>query len=67
MSRDVKGEFNNLFHQLRCDEERFYIAFRMNIDCFDELFEMIKDIITKENTNYRPSIDPRQRLAVTLR
>jgi hypothetical protein len=57
MSREGKGDFNNLYLQLREDEERFYTTFRMNFECFDELLEMIKNI-TKLNTNYRSSIDP---------
>lgn len=67
MSRQAKGEFNNLYHQLRQDEGRFYTAFRMNFECFDELLEMIRNDIKKNNTNYRDCIDPIQRLAVTLR
>jgi hypothetical protein len=67
MSREGKGEFNNLYHQLRQDEERFYKAFRMNFERFDELLEMIKNDITKLNTDYRSSIVPIQRLAVALR
>ena len=66
MSREGKGEFNNLYHQLREDEERFYRAFRMNFECFDKLLEKIKNDITKLNTNYRSSIDPILRLAVAL-
>jgi hypothetical protein len=42
MSRGGKGEFNNLYHQFREYEEKFYTAFRMNFECFDELLEMMK-------------------------
>lgn len=53
--------------QLRKDEKRFYIYFRMNIECFDEVLSIIKNDIRKSDTNYREAITPAERLAITLR
>ena len=51
--------------QLRKDEKRFYIYFRMTIACFDELLHLIENDIRKLDTNYREAISPEERLAIT--
>lgn len=53
--------------QLRQDEKRFYIYFRMTSDCFDEILNQIKNEISKKDTNYREAICPEERLAIALR
>ena len=50
------GEFHTLMPELRQDEKRFYIYFRMPTECFDEILSLIKEDITKMDTNYRESI-----------
>ena len=42
--------------ELRRDEKRFYIYFRMPSECFDEILSLIKEDITKMDTNYREAI-----------
>ncbi|CAH1995266.1 unnamed protein product [Acanthoscelides obtectus] len=53
--------------QLRLDEQRFYVYFRMTPQCFDEILNLVKDEIRKSDTNYREAISPEERLAITLR
>ncbi|CAH1993203.1 unnamed protein product [Acanthoscelides obtectus] len=53
--------------QLRLDEQRFYVYFRMTQECFDEILNLVKDEIRKSDTNYREAISPEERLAITLR
>ncbi|KAJ8891096.1 hypothetical protein PR048_010606 [Dryococelus australis] len=65
--REEEGEFHTLYQQLRQHEERFYIYFRMTIECFDEILYLIKGDIQKEYTNYRKPIEPAECLAVALR
>ncbi|CAL1671957.1 unnamed protein product [Lasius platythorax] len=67
MERKTKGEFYTLVPQLLKDEKRFYIYFRMTIDCFDEIVNLIKDDIRKQHTNFREPIPPQERLAIALR
>src|SRR5436190_22554857 len=61
------GEYHTLMPALRKDENRFYIYFRMNFECFDLLLDLISEEIRKEDTNYREAISPEERLVVTLR
>jgi len=61
------GEFHTLMPELRQDEKRFYIYFRMPSECFDEILSLIKEDITKMDTNYREAISAEERLAITLR
>nr|XP_023020608.1 uncharacterized protein LOC111509151 [Leptinotarsa decemlineata] len=49
------------------DEKRFYIYFRMNFECFDEILARIENDIRKQHSKFREPIEPAERLAVTLR
>ena len=64
---EESGEFHTLMPELRQDEKRFYIYFRMPIECFEEILNLIKEDITKMDTNYREAISDEERLAITLR
>ena len=61
------GEFHTLMPELRQDEKRFYIYFRMPSKCFDEILSLIKEDITKMDTNYLEATSAEERLAITLR
>lgn len=65
--RKEEGEFKTLYPQLRKDEKRFFIYFRMKIAHFDELLALIENDIKKEESHFREPIAPEERLAVTLR
>lgn len=56
-------EFHTSIPQLLKDEKRFYISFRMTIDCID----IIANDVRKSDTNYREVMTPEERLAITLR
>ena len=53
--------------ELRQDGKRFYIYFRMPTECFDEILSLMKEDITKMDTNCREAISAEERLAITLR
>ena len=67
LERKDFGESHTLMPELRQDEKRFYIYFRMPSECFDEILSLIKEDITKKDTNYREAISAEERLAITLR
>jgi hypothetical protein len=60
-------EIITLMKQLRRDERRFYIYFRMTTDRFDEVLSMIEDDICKMDTNYQEATSPEEHLAIGLR
>ncbi|KAJ8940077.1 hypothetical protein NQ314_010911 [Rhamnusium bicolor] len=61
------GQFHTLFNSLRSYPDKFFSYFRMSISSFDELCSYVRPVITKQETNFRNSIIPEERLAVTLR
>jgi len=61
------GEFHNLLDDRLKDVERFWRYFRISSDIFKYILELIHTSIKKENTNFRRSISPEERLMVTLR
>jgi len=47
--------------------EKFFEFYRMSVKSFDELLGLISAQIVKRNTVMRKSIEPAERLVVTLR
>jgi hypothetical protein len=64
--RSIKGEFCTLLPHLIEDETKFYV-FRMIIFTFHQLMMKVQEKLKKEDTFWRPSITPKERLAVCLR
>ena len=66
--RHAQGAYNQLMVHLRTtDVEGFNNFIRMDPATFDELVLLITPLIERRDTNYRHSISPGERLAVTLR
>lgn len=63
LKRDIRG----FIDELRADPSKFYNYCRMKIATFDYILDLIKNKIEKQNTNYRKSISPEERLFITLR
>uniref|UniRef100_A0A8C9XKI1 DDE Tnp4 domain-containing protein n=1 Tax=Sander lucioperca TaxID=283035 RepID=A0A8C9XKI1_SANLU len=56
-----------LVAELRLDNQRHHQYFRMSAEKMHELLSVIGPELTRQNTNYRSAIEPKQRLAVGLR
>ena len=65
--RKQLGEYHRLVMELALDQQRFKRCFRLDADQMEYLLTMVGPKIIKQETNFRESIQPRQRLAVTLR
>ena len=65
--RQEQGVNHNLVQELRADPERHRKYFRMNATEMDQILYIIGPDTTKMDTNYRRSIEPKQKHAVTLR
>jgi len=65
--REGLGEFRRLVQELRNDSKRFHMYFRMTMEQFDYIHELIKSDIYKRNTQLRKAITTEERLAVCLR
>lgn len=65
--RALQGAFYHLVAELRLDSQRHRNYFRMSAEQMDQLLSLIGPEITRQSTNYRASIEPKQRLAVALR
>jgi len=61
--------FSHLYPDLLKDEEKFhsFFFFRMNIEQFYRLSQLVGEEIQKQNTNYRRAITPEELLAIFLR
>ncbi|XP_014666808.1 PREDICTED: uncharacterized protein LOC106808559 [Priapulus caudatus] len=65
---EEQGVFPNLIQELRCnEEEKFRNFLRMPPKIFDELLVLVTHLIKVQNTSFRASISPAERLAITLR
>lgn len=65
--RIKENQFHNLTVKLRAYPEKFFDYYRMSINSFDELLQLVRDRITKENTHMRLAISAEERLTITLR
>uniref|UniRef100_A0A8C1MDJ0 DDE Tnp4 domain-containing protein n=1 Tax=Cyprinus carpio TaxID=7962 RepID=A0A8C1MDJ0_CYPCA len=55
-----------LVAELRLDRDRHLKYFRMSAEQMDHILSLIGGHLSRQTTNYRQSIQPKQRLAVTL-
>ncbi|CAI6375780.1 unnamed protein product [Macrosiphum euphorbiae] len=65
--RETLGEFHRLVPELKKDTKRYHMYFRMTMEEFDFLHELIKPDIYKQNTQFRRAVSTEERLAVCLR
>jgi hypothetical protein len=67
IKRPEFGIFSHLYRYLLEDEEKFHGFFRMNIEQFYRLSQLMVEEIGKQNTNYRRANTPEERFAIFLR
>uniref|UniRef100_A0A672S0U1 DDE Tnp4 domain-containing protein n=1 Tax=Sinocyclocheilus grahami TaxID=75366 RepID=A0A672S0U1_SINGR len=61
------GAYYHLVSELRLDGDRHLKYFRISAEQMDQVLTLVGADITRQTTTYRLSIEPKQRLAVTLR
>jgi hypothetical protein len=64
---DEQGAYCNLIAELNFDKESFRNYLRMNKTQFEHLTAKVAPFIERQNTHYRASVSPGERLAITLR
>ena len=67
LARDQHGEYHRLVMELRLDGDLFQRYFRLSVPLFDDLLARVGRRIAKQDTRFRKSISPAQRLAICLR
>ena len=65
--RQQLGHFHRLHKELRRHPNKFFDFYLMSISSLDVLLSLVGDSITYQNTYWRESISPKERLSVTLR
>jgi len=65
--RSELGEYHALVYEVRSDPERFRRYFRLSTSQFDRVLRLISPEIEKLDTDWRRSISPAERLAISLR
>ena len=66
--RKLHSEYFNIYQQLREDDREMHFKYiRMSKERFDHLLSIVRDRITKQQTNYREPISAEERLVMTLR
>uniref|UniRef100_A0A671KRG4 DDE Tnp4 domain-containing protein n=1 Tax=Sinocyclocheilus anshuiensis TaxID=1608454 RepID=A0A671KRG4_9TELE len=65
--REELGESHTLIRELSSFEDKFYSYFRMSQYQFQGILDIVKEDISKSQTNFRNPISARDRLAVCLR
>lgn len=65
--RSRSGIFFKLYGDLRKYPEKFFNYTRMSIASFDELLNLCRNDLTKQDTIFRKSISPEEKLFVSFR
>ena len=64
--RKLHSEYFNIYQQLREDDREMHFKYiRMSKERFDHLLSIVRDRITKQQTNYREPISAEERLVMT--
>ena len=66
-TRDESKHFAIFFEELKKYEDKFFGFTRMSIKTFEELLDILKTFITKQDTQFRNSIKPEAKLIIVLR
>lgn len=61
------GQFHIMFNKHKMYFEKFFQYYRMSVTSFDELLDLVRENVAKRDTVMRRSVDPTERLVVTLR
>jgi hypothetical protein len=67
IKRPEFGIFSHLYWYLLKDEEKCRGFFRMTIEQFYRLSQLVAEEIRKQNTNYRRAIKPEVRFAIIFK
>ena len=65
--RTQKGEYYTHYADHRLFDDRFFELYRMTVGQFDEILHRVRHLLQKKDTNFRMSISPKQKLAITIR
>ena len=65
--REEKGEFYQLYPDLRHFRKRYQGMYRMDVEKFEELLAKVSPRLTKRWTYMRKPISAEQKLVITLR
>ena len=64
--RKEKSEYYNMTLDLRKFDDRFFDMYRLHVNQFDQLLEILKPELEKMHTNYREALSAEERLIITL-
>lgn len=64
---EAREKFKTFFSNIRNYETKFFEYYRMSISSFDELLEIIRPHIAKQDTHWRNAVSAEERLTITLR
>ena len=67
MERTAKGEFYTLYPDQQKYPDRFFENYRMSVQQFDYLLQLVILLIEGKYSNFRTPISPEQKLVLTLR
>lgn len=65
--RERNKRFEKFCSKIRKYDDKFFGYYRMSQKSFEELLEILRPCITKQNTVMRMAISAEQRLTITLR
>ena len=65
-NREEHGEYFTLYREYRLYEDKFFRWYRMSVEKFDELFEMVEANLSRQGCNYREPVCAEEMLVITI-
>ena len=65
--QEATAKVENFYQNIRMYDDKFSKYYRMSKVSFDELLEVLRPHIMKQNTKFRRAISPEESLTITLR
>ena len=65
-NREEHGEYFTLYREYCQYDDKFFGWYRMSVEKFDELFELVEPSLRKNVTNFREPICAEEMLVVTI-
>ena len=65
-NREEHGEYFTLYREYRQYADKFFNWYRVSVEKFDELFELLEPAILRKGSNFREPICAEEQLVVTI-
>ena len=65
-NREQHGEYFTLYKEYRQYDDKFFNWYRMSVEKFDKIFDLLEPALMRQPTNFREPICAEEQLVITI-